>query len=243
MAFVALGVLGLIAVMLLGKLFVAANPAALAQGLRWAGAAVTSILMVGLLLRGQLVLSAALFPVHYLLWRGWRAPWVVETVRQARRGSEKASTIKTAFLTLTLDHDSGALAGKVRRGRWRGRRVETLSQAELVALWHETSAADPPSAQLVETCLERSFPDWRAAAGGADAGAANGGAGAAPRGRAGAMTRAEALRILELGEAPAPTEIVEAHRRLMMANHPDHGGSAYLAALINEAKEVLTRPR
>ncbi len=120
------------------------------------------------------------------------------------------------------------------RGRFQGRRIESLGETELIQLWHETSAEDAQSAQLVETCLDRSYPDWR------DTAAAAAGA---PRGRAGAMSREEALRILGLTGDPTLAEVTEAHRRLMMSNHPDRGGSAYLAAMINEAKQVLTGPR
>src|SRR5258708_5506247 len=95
-------------------------------------------------------------------------------------------------------------------------------------------AADPQSVPLVGTVLDRGFPDWRDAAG---AGAET------TRPKAGAMTRAEALHILGLQGEPSAEQVVEAHRRLMMAHHPDHGGSAYLAALINEAKTVLTGSR
>jgi hypothetical protein len=241
MAFVALGVLGLIALMLLAKLFVAANPAALAQGVRWAGIGVTALVIGTLAMRGQIEFAGFLLPVVYALARNWLPRWLAGGGgawggggRAAGPSPGQASSIHTDFLELTLDHDTGALSGAVLRGRWRGRRVETLGQAELIALWRETTAADPPSAQLVETCLDRSFPDWRAAAADTDT---------PPRARSGAMTRTEALRILELSGEPSPAAIVEAHRRLMMANHPDHGGSAYLAALINEAKEVLTDPR
>lgn len=53
------------------------------------------------------------------------------------------------------------------------------------------------------------------------------------------MTRREAALILGLRES-APTERVrEAHRRIMIANHPDAGGSSYLATKVNEAKELL----
>mmetsp|Transcript_69775 Transcript_69775/g.204224 ORF Transcript_69775/g.204224 Transcript_69775/m.204224 type:complete len:118 (+) Transcript_69775:106-459(+) len=54
------------------------------------------------------------------------------------------------------------------------------------------------------------------------------------------MTRVEARNILNLRELnPAKDSIREAHRRLLVANHPDKGGSTYIASKINEAKEIL----
>lgn len=55
-----------------------------------------------------------------------------------------------------------------------------------------------------------------------------------------AMTRREAALILGVREKAAIEKIKEAHRRVMVANHPDAGGSHYLASKINEAKEILT---
>ncbi|KAI3996905.1 hypothetical protein MKX01_021181 [Papaver californicum] len=54
------------------------------------------------------------------------------------------------------------------------------------------------------------------------------------------MTRREAALILGIRERDAMEKIREAHRRVMVANHPDHGGSAYLATKINEAKDMLS---
>ncbi|CAK8988383.1 unnamed protein product [Durusdinium trenchii] len=54
------------------------------------------------------------------------------------------------------------------------------------------------------------------------------------------MSRAEAKKILNIGSvAPSKDVVREAHRRLLIANHPDKGGSTYIASKINEAKEVM----
>ncbi|XP_077221360.1 mitochondrial import inner membrane translocase subunit TIM14-3-like [Tasmannia lanceolata] len=54
------------------------------------------------------------------------------------------------------------------------------------------------------------------------------------------MTKREAALILGIRERDVMEKIKEAHRRVMVANHPDSGGSHYLASKINEAKDVLT---
>lgn len=53
------------------------------------------------------------------------------------------------------------------------------------------------------------------------------------------MSRAEALQILGLEESANRNQIIEAHRRLMQKLHPDRGGSDYLAAQINRARQFL----
>ncbi|KAL8135978.1 hypothetical protein AgCh_010555 [Apium graveolens] len=55
------------------------------------------------------------------------------------------------------------------------------------------------------------------------------------------MTRREAALILGVRESTPVEKIKEAHRRVMVANHPDAGGSHYLASKINEAKDMMLR--
>ena len=54
------------------------------------------------------------------------------------------------------------------------------------------------------------------------------------------MTRREAALILGIRETAEEKKILDAHRKLMILNHPDSGGSTYIATKVNEAKECLT---
>ncbi len=55
----------------------------------------------------------------------------------------------------------------------------------------------------------------------------------------GTMSKREAALILGIRESASKDKIKEAHRRIMLLNHPDRGGSPYIASKVNEAKELM----
>ena len=55
------------------------------------------------------------------------------------------------------------------------------------------------------------------------------------------MDKPQARQILEVGDNASHEEILSAHKRLMAKNHPDKGGSTYIASQINQAKDILLK--
>ena len=139
---------------------------------------------------------------------------------------------RTAFLDVTIDRVSGAMHGRVIAGRRAGTDLDTLDDATLNALMAEI---DPASRQLLMAYRDRRGAGRREHA--------QYGADARQRGAAssGKMTEEEAYQFLGLEPGAGAEEIGHAYRTLMKKLHPDQGGPTYLAARINEAKEVLLR--
>ncbi len=140
------------------------------------------------------------------------------------------SQVRTRFLHMQLDHDSGAMTGTVLRGRFKDRELAQLDLQQLLDLLREC-ATDEQSASLLQAYLDRERgPEWRE-----QAGARPHAESSAP----GDMTRSEAYEILGLAADADKEAIIAAHRRLMQKLHPDRGGSAWLATRINLAKDLL----
>jgi hypothetical protein len=226
------GMLALTLGLLFMRTFARANPAVLARQLRQAGGIAAMGGAAILALRGMISYAMPLFMLgswlltggHNFNWRRW--------VPSSGSGAEaKATRIKTDHLEMELVHDTGAMHGHVIKGLFRGRDIETMAPAELALLWHDCRFADPQSAQLLETYLDRVHPTWREDMAKAEA----------SPGAGGIMTKDEALEVLGLKPGATLDEIRAAHRDLMMRMHPDRGGSTYLAAKINQAKDILLR--
>lgn len=237
MQYFILGVALLVALLFLGRWFVEADPRKLANGLKWGVLLVGGILLLALAVSGRIALLAALAPAGFWAYRLFQR---YKSLQGPSPG--QSSQVRTRFLEMRLDHDTGQLDGRVLEGRYAGALLSQLDLAALKELLEDYRIGDAQSASVLEAYLDRTRPNWREAensqAAQDEQKSSSERRGPTPSGR---MTRAEALEILGLSEGADAQEIREAHRRLMQKLHPDHGGSNYLAAKLNEAKELLLR--
>ena len=149
----------------------------------------------------------------------------------ARGKAGQQSTVQSRYLRMTLDHDSGDIDGEVLEGAFAGKPLNRLGLEELLQLLAECQH-DEESVAMLQAYLDRVYGDtWRQQAG-------TQGEQRAARDMV-EMTRTEALQVLGLDDGASDDDIIEAHRRLMQKLHPDRGGSSYLAARINQAKDTL----
>ena len=207
------------------------DPAALARALKYTAIAF-AVVGVGLLfVIGRLGLLFLIAGPLFLLWRRWQRMRVAADIGAGRQG--RSSSIETVYLSVSLDHDSGTVDGRIKAGKFRDRRLGDLTKADLLELLGEVRASDPQGVAVLEAYLDRIHgADWRE-------GRTGEGAKAPPSSTGGAMTREEAFEVLGLTPEATAAEVREAHHRLMMKVHPDHGGSSYLAARLNEARDRL----
>jgi hypothetical protein len=151
--------------------------------------------------------------------------------QRAQKSAGGVSRVRSDFLEMELDHDSGAMRGRVLAGNQRGAELDRLDLASLTGLLAEF---DDQSRALLMAYLDRREPRWRENAQ-TDAHASR------PAASAGKMSQEEAYQILGLEPGADADAIARAHRTLMKKFHPDQGGTTYLAARINEAKDILLR--
>ena len=152
---------------------------------------------------------------------------------RTQKSPGQVSRVRSAFLEMELDHDSGAMRGRILAGKHEGVTLDALDVATLVGLLPDI---DQESHALLAAYLDRRMPGWREHA---QANTATG-QGSAPH-TTGPMTQQEAYQVLGLQPGANDAEISRAHRTLMKKLHPDQGGSTYLAARVNEAKDILLR--
>ena len=212
----------------LAVLFTRLDPQRLAQVLRYLVPSLLTLVGVVFIFLGRIALSVGLFGLAAALYGRARAR------SRGTRTASQTSRVRTAALEMELELDTGSMNGLVLVGQFEGRELDSLDEEELRQLYGELRG-DPESVQVLEAYLDRREPAWRE---GFDTDPDDG-LGAAPA--SGSMTEEEAYEVLGLAAGASEAEIRETHRRLMKRVHPDTGGSVFLAARINEAKEVLLR--
>ena len=222
-------IIGLVALLLVllgvASAFLRADPARLASGMKQLG---------------PILLAWWAAPCFWLAEAGsaasccsWRLAGMPPRARRPCR-ARRRETLNGADRSARNGAGSryGGLEGLVLAGRHDGKMLGAMGLAELQHLYRELSG-DAESRQLLETYLDGRFPVWRKNA------ESNGGEGLGVAPGPGAMTKEEAYKVLGLEAGAAAADVRKAHRRLMQRLHPDIGGTSFLAARINEAKDVL----
>ena len=151
--------------------------------------------------------------------------------QRTQKSTGQTSRVRSSFIEMELDHDTGAMRGRILAGPHENVSLDALQLSDLLALLPEI---DDESRALLMAYLDRREPGWREHA---DAGSTAGPASWS----GGKMTEEEAYQILGLQPGASAQEIGRAHHSLMKKLHPDQGGSTYLAARVNDAKDVLLR--
>lgn len=153
----------------------------------------------------------------------------------------QSSSVRSRFIRMTLNHDSGDVDGEVLEGQFVGKRLQELELAQLFMLLDECQD-DNESVSLLVAYLDRNHPDWREQAEAASSSRSYSSNDSASQ-QSGKMSIDEAYEILGLEKDASEKQIKEAHRKLIHKLHPDHGGSTYLSAKINMAKDTLLKTR
>lgn len=235
------GLIILSAVALAGYLWVQSRPPQLRERAKWQLIITLAALMllylsvtgrlhwIGAVLAVMLPFARRLIPLLRYL------PFVQQAYQRRSRQTQNthnSSRVQSAILEMSLDHDSGAMHGTVLQGPLTGQSLKDLSETQFIALLQYCREHDQESTQLLEAYLDKRFGDsWRAD----DPGAGKD----SHINQTGPLSEAEAFEILGLEPGASDDDIISAHRRLIQKLHPDRGGSNYLAARINEAKDRL----
>jgi DnaJ-domain-containing protein 1 len=233
------GAVAVIVLYSLLQMFRAANPVVLARAIKIGGGVVALAVAAFTGIKGELAVAIPLgiFGAGLLGW----APFGVTGFSSigglfggstTRRSQGQASRVRSQFIDMVLDHDSGELKGQIVAGPHAGHSLDEFDLPQLTAM---IPGFDAESGALLESYLDRRFPAWRQDAQGDTA------RGQGRASSSGKMTNEEAYQILGLQPGAGRDEIGRAHRALMKKLHPDQGGSTYLAARVNEAKDTLLR--
>ncbi|HEU6442662.1 MAG TPA: DnaJ domain-containing protein [Microvirga sp.] len=214
------------------KVFARTDAAAVAKAVKIVAgiAALGAAVVIGA--KGQI--ASALLVGGLGAWMlGWGGLSLPGALGRFQKVSGRYSRIRSAMIEMEIDHATGGVEGSVLAGAFAGRRLSSLGPENLRRLYDECSALDPEGVSLLEAYLDRRFAGWREdAQGDRDTRTRT-------HAQTGVMTKDEAYQILGLQPGASLDEVRHAHRTLIKKLHPDQGGTAYLAARVNQAREVL----
>lgn len=216
------------------KVFARSDAAALAKGLKAVSgiAALGGAVILGAMGRITMALLLAALGAWVLGWGNLDIRRILRGATAAGEGS-RFSRFRSAMIEVEVDHATGLMEGTVLAGAHAGRRLAALDQSLLRQLHEECGAFDPEGVALLEAYFDRRFAGWREyAQGDRDTRTCT-------HTQSGVMTKEEAYQVLGLQPGAGVDEVRKAYRLLMKKFHPDQGGTAYLAARINQARETL----
>jgi hypothetical protein len=230
MQYILIGGGAVIALMVLYQLLRKTKTRSIARWARWFIGGALALFTAFLLFRGQIGLASVSGPLAFVILRYGRIGRF--SFEGTTLGEDNASSVKSRFIVMTLDHDSGTVEGRVIAGAFKGANLMDLGEEETRQLLGDV-ASDADSLALLETWLDKNREGWRDYfAGGGSTGGAQ---------MPAVDPDQEAYEILGLKPGATADEIREAHHKLMKGVHPDQGGSNYLAAKINGAKDHLLK--
>ena len=220
----------LIVVATLVAIFLVVPAKSLAQFIRSYLPSIVMMVGAALMLAKVPAVGAGVLLLGFMLWRKFRKG----RPKKLQQGKKRFSTLRTACLEMEINHKTGEMNGVVLVGKFEGRELNAMSESDLTEFLTEVSE-DSQTLELLNTYLDGRFSSGREHA------QANTGSGQAGASGTGAMGEEEAYEVLGLAFGASVVEIRKAHRRLIKSVHSDSGGSVFLAAKINEAKDVLLR--
>ncbi len=259
------GVLILLSIFLLVSRIGRQAPGKLKLFLLQAGIVIAIVALIALVFSGYLhwifAVAGGLLPIVVrLLPLLWRAPGAKPEAPRAsngrsgrsssRRSSRSRSSsaessgengrtkVETRYLRMSLSQQTGEMRGKILKGAHAGAHLSELTLKKLQALHAEYIRRDAESAALLAAYMEQ-VHGARQESGETQSEQTDDKQSEQHKTNGKGMSREEAYEILGLKAGADSKAVTEAHRRLMQKMHPDRGGTNYLAAKINQAKDLL----
>jgi hypothetical protein len=172
-------------------------------------------------------------------------PWFIRnrarrTINKNAQGptTGQKSQISTYYLRMELDHDSGEMSGEVIAGKYLGSNLSDLNLNQLIDLMNECVRDDPQSRIVLENYMDRNHSEWRNTAGDNFKEKSSHTNSNSPW-NSDKMSLDEACKILDITAKASKVDIEKAYRNAMKKAHPDNGGSDWMAAKVNQAKDTL----